>query len=45
MFTAETFSATIPLACFLVATKRILRPEAAIFLSASFASSSFAAVF
>jgi len=38
------FSATMSFACFLVATKRIFLPLAAIFLRASFASSSFAEV-
>jgi len=44
MFTAFAFSATISFACFLVATNRILRPEAAIFFKASLVSSIFAAV-
>ena len=44
MFALLALSATMSFACFLVATKRILRPLAAIFLSASLASSIFAAV-
>ena len=39
-----TFSATISFACFFVATKRIFRPEIAIFFKACWASSILAAV-
>ena len=39
MFTLATFSETISFACFLVATNKILRPDAAIFDKASLASS------
>ena len=44
MFTVFAFSATISFACFFVATKSILRPDAAIFFRASLVSSIFAAV-
>ena len=44
MFAFAALSATISFACFLVATKRIFLPDAAIFLRASPDSSIFAAV-
>ena len=44
MLTFPAFSETMSFACFLVATNKILRPDAAILAKASEASSSFAAV-